>query len=130
ALNELLLRETNRQLPSAVIRHAINSIAVHEVKHPSVSESAPAGESLSVNEEAKAEQIRNETSRPKREIFAEYLSSFESRSPADSSSSSTTNNLLDAAEEQLRREEEALRRAADALERKRGEAEAARKLAE
>ena len=38
-LNELLLRETSRQLPAAVIRHAINSIAVNEVKHPAPSES-------------------------------------------------------------------------------------------
>src|SRR5688572_11703906 len=34
SLNELLLRETSRQLPEAVIRHAINLIAVTEAKNP------------------------------------------------------------------------------------------------
>ena len=132
ALNELLLRETSRQLPPAVIRHAINSIAVNEVKHPSASEPAGAEQSaFHPNEPEKAEQ-KTETPRAKREIFAEYLSSFESRSPAASSniSAPVTSNSFDAAEEQLRREEEALRRAADALERKRSEAEAGRKKAE
>src|SRR6185295_1308641 len=138
ALNELLLRETSRQLPSAVIRHAINSIAVYEVKHPSASESAPVEQSTSqVNEPQKPElPVKTETPRPvaTREIFAEYLTSFESRSPASSSGSSTlpvpSSNSFDVAEEQLRLEEEALRRAADALERKRSEAESARKKAE
>src|SRR5688572_27221271 len=34
SLNELLLRETSRQLPEALIRHAINLIAVTEAKNP------------------------------------------------------------------------------------------------
>ena len=121
-LNELLSRETSHQLPSAVIRDAINAIAFHEGKHPSVSESSSP---QIVESEEGGPQVKSETSSStsKREISAEYLSSFENRLSRTSYESSApsvpTSNSFDAAEEQLRQEEEALRRAADALERKR-----------
>src|SRR6266545_3380157 len=123
-LNELLLRETSRQLPEAVIRHAINSITVTEAQRPCVPAS-PAQLDLPA---------------PKREIFADYLSSVEpcallsnstpSLVPVSSVTLSSADNSLEAAEEELRQEEAALRKAADALERKRAEAETARTKAE
>ena len=141
-LNELLLRETSRQLPTAVIRHAINSIAVNEIKHPSASETwspEPATPTVAASQEAKLE-VKTGAPAPvaKREIFADYLNSFEHRPPLAGSVVTSTPQVLpasgantfDAAEEQLRQEEEALRQAADALERKRSEAAAARRLAE
>src|SRR6266576_501179 len=140
SLNELLLRETSRQLPEAVIRHAINSIAVTEAKSPA----KPQRPSLGVvaKPAATADPKLQEPAAPanpkkqKHEIFAEYLSSFEEReaigSPASGipDSKNDVDNTLDATEERLRREEEALRKAAEALDQKRQEAEAARKIAE
>ena len=151
-LNDLLLRETSRQLPEAVIKHALNSISAAEVKRSSVSEpsSNRSGETpvsrseMSVPVDFETPIVRTqtpassaETPAPRREIFADYLRSFEERTPLTNRVSSpipappaSTINTLDAADEQLRQEEEALRRAADDLERKRAEAEAARARAE
>ena len=123
-LNELLMSETSRQLPEAVIRHAINSIAVTESKNAPVKKKP----TLHIVEKtAPASEVRT----PKREIFAEYLSTFEQKEreaqlnntmPLNPTPSST--NSIENTEHQLLREEEALRNAADALERKRMEAQA------
>ena len=149
ALNELLLREKSRQLPAAVIRDAINSIAVKE-KRPTASGS-PAVE-MPVSEtrarEIAVPQVPEpvKTEKPavpgKREIFTEYLNSFVERSSLNTPLSSTatsvpappvsapTSSNLDFGEAELRHEEEALRKAADALEQRRIAAEAARRNAE
>ena len=165
-LNELLLRETSRQLPAAVIRHVINSITVTAARRPA-SESprealretpreAPVlrvVEPQIVKTETPAPRVfeqplvQRETPAPKREIFADYLSAVDPRTPVSGSAGlppvsgtvgvppaivpaivpNATPKSFDAAEEQLRMEEEALRQAADALERKRNEADAARR---
>ena len=151
-LNELMLRETSRQLPEAVIRHAINSITVTAVKRSStpdvpalrVAETPVVKTEMPARSVAEPPAARTETPTttqtpaPKREIFADYLRSFEERAPlttpialpGPTTTPVSSRNSLDVAEEQLRQEEEALRRAADALERKRAEAEAARARAE
>jgi hypothetical protein len=127
-LNDLLLRETDPQLPEAVIRHAINSIAFGRGKSAAASEEPL----LQVVEKITADQ---EPKVQKREIFDEYLSSLEklqssSPSPSEPLSATPVDNSLNAAEERLPLEEEALRNAAQALEQQRLETEAARKMAE
>src|SRR5882672_6977879 len=99
-LNEFLLRETSRQLPEAVIRHAINSIAVAEARRSPVAET-PAlrvAETPVVKTEPEKPRVETpaaarETLMPKREIFAEYLSSFEPRTPLSSSEPTIPNEI-------------------------------------
>src|SRR6266542_635386 len=137
-LNDLLLRETSRQLPEAVIRHSINSITVSAAKQ-NVEEQLPAH----VSEKSAARIVSHKT---ERDAFIQYLDSLNLRkahsptptvSPAVSDAIVATAELslavdlaLDAEEQQLRLEEEALRRAAAELEQRRSEAEVARKQAE
>lgn len=138
ALNALLLRENSRQLPPALIRHAINSIGVHESALPSVSESpaAPVSEPHHVEPlEIRSEKLAGGS---RLDAASDYLIALEQRSspaaPVVSAipfppSPSVTRNF-EADEERLSQEEEALQRAADALERKRADAEIARRKAE
>ena len=150
-LNDLLLHETSRQLPQSVIRDAINSITVAAAKL-SGAESAAPEMTAPTAPEAPVKKVADKVSKPevakmespapttRREIFADYLSSVEPRAPqantpqtsnvAPSLESAPVASSFDVAEEQLRQEEEALRRAADALESRRKEAETARKRAE
>ena len=140
SLNELLMRETSRQLPEAVIRHAINSIAVTKARSQTPPQTAlPVVEKpAATSDEKKQEPVATANSKKqKHEIFAEYLSSFEREALGSRTSSSVlpaTNNgsdtTLGGTEEKLRLEEEALRRAAEALDQKRIEAESARRIAE
>ncbi len=126
-LQDLLTRENDPHVPEAVIRHAINSISVTEAKKlPSQPKPAmkPSEETVTSIEAQKG----------KREIFADYLSAFERQEPVSRveppvEASSVSNNL-DAGVERLLMEEESLRKAAESLEQRRLEAEAARKLAE
>jgi hypothetical protein len=146
-LNELLLRETSRQLPAAVIRHAINSITVTAARRPPSEplREAPREalretgvlrvvEPQIVKPEPPAARVlempvvQRETPPAKREIFADYLSAVEPRTPVTGTAGTGTAGVppasrpitprsFDAAEEQLRIEEEALRKAADALDK-------------
>src|SRR4029079_5042931 len=77
-LNNLLLRETSRQLPLAVIRHAINSIAVNN-SPSSVSETpvaAPVKPPV-----VEPVEIHHEKPEPgsRRDLIADYLVSLEQR---------------------------------------------------
>ena len=144
SLNELLLRETSRQLPEAVIRHAINMIAVTEAKSttPQQKPALPVAEKVAERPPATlaAEKpiATADLKKQRHEIFAEYLSSFEQRESLDAAASpsipaaegSSRRNSLDTTDERLRLQEEALRKAAEELEQKRLEAEATRRLAE
>src|SRR3989440_268619 len=139
-LNELLLRETSGQLPEAVIRHAINSIAVTEARSPTKQQTPalPVVAKPAATSDAKMQEpaATPNPKKQKHEIFAEYLSSFEPREGIGSPASdmlaphNDVDKTLDATEERLRREEEALRKAAEALDQKRLEAAAARRIAE
>ena len=124
ALHDLLEREHSRQLPEAVIRQAINAISVTQAK----SVSRPVAPVVDVSEKPVSSLP---PAQPKREIFSEYLNSFEhpplKNSPA---SAPPLPDTFAAMEERLRVEEDALRRAAEELERKRIEAEVARRQAE
>lgn len=138
ALNELLLRENSRQLPEAVIRHAINSIVVTEAKHASVSERP----NLRVVEKQKPLADEDE-----REAFLAFVGATEPQeadllltsaapfSPAPIEvvpprAIPSLEEKLAAEEQRLLVEEEALRRAADELEDRKREAEVARRKAE
>src|SRR6266550_1873251 len=123
-LHELLARENSRQLPEAVIRQAINAISVNQAK----SVSRPAAPVLDVSEKPVSSLP---PAQPKREIFSEYLNSFEHAPLVNSPASAPPlPDTFAAMEEKLRVEEDALRRAAEELERKRIEAEIARRQAE
>ena len=107
-----------------LIRQAINAISVTQAK--SVSRTvAPV---VDVSEKLVSSLP---PAQPKREIFSEYLNSFEhpplTNCPA---SAPPLPDTFAAMEERLRVEEDALRRAAEELERKRIEAEVARRQAE
>ncbi len=69
-LHELLAREQSRQLPEAVIRQAINAISVTQAK----SVSRPVAPVVEVSEKPASSF---QPAQPKREIFSEYLNSFE-----------------------------------------------------
>jgi hypothetical protein len=144
SLNELLLRETSRQLPEAVIRHAINAIAVTEAKSPAPQPERArpvvekTAESLPATPGVEKAVATSEPKKQRHEIFAEYLSSFEQRESSGRLAppvmpdpvNNITENNLEATDEQLRLEEEALQKAAQALQHKRFEAEAGRRIAE
>jgi hypothetical protein len=116
-LNELLQRENSRQLPEAVIRHAINSIAVTEAKRATPVEKSP----LRVVEKA-AEPVSNNEVELREALNRHDL--VESVVPVTLSQSAMSGEEL-----QLQLEEEALRRAAEELERRRLEAQLARQRA-
>ena len=132
-LNELLLRETSPQVPQAVIRHAINSIGVLGKKH-AVSAPRPAQPTSRVTEPSlpKAEEPE---SAAKREIFADYLNSFEQQTrmagyaPPSNVPSAAGSSSIAAAEEQLRMEVE-IRLRAEEEARKRMLEEVTRQKAE
>jgi hypothetical protein len=129
-LNDLLQRETSRQLPEAVIRQAINSITVTEVKRTTGAEKpalrvvekqpeAPVPHLSNAEFVAFIDEIKDEDLEP--HGFVPTTSSFPIV-PALG-----TQSFVSAEEETLQREEEALRLAAIDLERRRLEAEMARK---
>lgn len=126
-LEDLLIRETNSQLPEAVVRHALNSIAVTEAKKATAFQTP-----VSKPDEKSVSNV--EPQKVKREIFAEYLSSFDQQKAASSLDSSVETaasaHVLEASVERLFVEEEALRKAAEDLEQRRLEAESARRMAE
>src|SRR5262245_11494742 len=124
-LTDLLACETNRLVPEAAIRHAINSITVAEAKRASMADKpalkivdeAPSGLSVP-NNEIKA-------AKPTEPIPA--VPSVPTPAP---SSPSSSQNSMRAQESRLHQGEHALRQAAETLARKRLEAEAARQKAE
>jgi len=129
-LNDLLQRETSRQVPEAVIRQAINSITVTEVKRTPVAEKtalrvvekqpeAPVELLSNTDCVAFIDEIKNE--HLEAHEFAPTTPSFPAVPPVSTQSS------VSAEEETLRREEEALRQAAVELERRRLDIEMARK---
>ncbi len=123
-LHDLLAREHSRQLPEAVIRQAINAISVTQAK----SVSRPVSAVVEVSEKPVS---LVQLAPPKREIFSEYLNSFEHPPLVNPPvSAPPLPDTFAAMEERLRAEEDALRRAAEELERKRIEAEVARRQAE
>jgi hypothetical protein len=134
-LHELLARENSRQIPEAVIHQAINAISVTQAQ----SMSRPEPPVVDVPKKPVASFVPEKPvstfvpPQPKREISSEYLNSFEP-SPVTSFappvSAPPSRDAFAVTEERLRVEEEALRRAAGELERKRIEAEAARRQAE
>jgi hypothetical protein len=135
-LTDLLARETNRLVPEAVIRHAINSITVTEAKRASMSDKP----SLRAVDQTQNAPI------PRNTEFVDLVNSLqqhETPSKADTSristpslpawtplSAPTSQGSMSAEEVRLHQEEQALRRAAETLARKRLEAEAARRKAE
>jgi|GEM_PF-467204 len=134
ALNELLQREISHQLPEAVIRDAINSVTVTEVKRNDVPEKAP----LRVVESNKTEVLESST-----QELSETIDLLENEEPVEiaqlpapapnvtpSMESLMSEAEFDEEELKLHKEEEALRRAAEELERRRVESEAARLQAE
>ena len=129
-LNDLLQRETSRQVPEAVIRQAINSITVTEVNRTPVAEKtalrvvekqpeAPVELLSNTDCVAFIDEIKNE--HLEAHEFAPTTPSFPAVPPVSTQSS------VSAEEETLRREEEALRQAAVELERRRLDIEMARK---
>src|SRR6266404_612874 len=136
-LNDLLEREKSDQLPESVIRNAINSIAITEIKRiPEPDDAAiPAAEEpVEANQRTEAHDAFMQ--------FIETLNrqglGFESLDHVAPESSAVLPPVVPAENESsiadkelnLEQEEEALRRAADELERRRLEAGAARQKAE
>lgn len=128
ALNDLLVLETSELVPEHVIRQAINSITLNETRS-SVPERPTLrvveNPKLSAQEEAEGEFIE----------FVDQFELTETVTEVESVSSSdyrleTIDTEFAAEEERLLQEEEGLRRAAEELEQRRLEAEAARKKAE
>ena len=128
-LNDLLQRETSRQVSEDVIRQAINSITVTEVKRTPVAEKtalrvvekkpeAPVGHPSNADFVASIDEIKNEDLEAQE--FVPTIPSF----PAVSSVS--TQSFVSAEEETLRQEEEEALRQAE-LERRRLDIEMARK---
>ncbi|HKP46358.1 MAG TPA: HEAT repeat domain-containing protein, partial [Pyrinomonadaceae bacterium] len=125
-LHDLLSRETSRQLPEAIIRHAINAITVTQAKQ--ASKPIPAAQVL---QQPPAVATPVDTAPVKREIFSEYLNAPVSQPVVNVPvAPPVVNESFAATEERLRVEEAALRRAAGELERKRIAAEVARQKAE
>jgi hypothetical protein len=128
-LTDLLARETNRLVPEAVIRHAINSITVTEAKRASMSDrpalrvvdqSPKAPPAKSTTDDLQLKPATSATSNETPRIAAPSVPTV-ATSPAP-----TIQSSMSAEEIRLHQEELALRRAAETLARKRLQAEADR----
>ena len=129
-LNDLLQRETSRQLPEAVVRHAINSITVTEVKRTSPVEKSSLRVVDAYRQEANEEfsklidELQREDSEPQGFSFtSSHVTPPPVTPPAPQSVMSTE-------EVKLQLEEDSLRKAAADLDRRRMEAETTRQRAE
>lgn len=134
-LNDLLLRETSRELPEAVIRHAIQSIAVPAVwpveKAPSPDAESPYDRPVFMAYERESHQ-ESSLSRTPPETNATGTVNPEMPEPplAAPITSTVMEDGFAVEEARLRLQEEALKRAAEELECRRLEAEAVRKKVE
>src|SRR5204863_9122055 len=129
-LNDLLQRETSRQLPEAVVRHAINSITVTEVKRTSPVEKSSLRVVDAYRQEANEEfsklidELQREDSEPQGFSFT---SSHVTPPPV---TPPAPQGVMSTEEVKLQLEEDSLRKAAADLDRRRMEAETTRQRAE
>jgi len=136
ALNDLLSRETSRQLPEAVIRRAIESITVATAVRPA-EKSAPRGAESPYDApvfQGYEREALHESSVSKTFPETQASGTVNLVTPAQPLGGPSPQSVMEGGfaieEERLRLQEEALLRAAEELERRRREAEAVRKQVE